>query len=154
MLKTFRKDKPLQKAPIKGGGSTQVWWRLMRPHTLTASFIPVLIGTSLALSKAGHIDLSLFIAMLTACVLVQGATNVFNEYYDFKRRLDLTELEERPGILKITDPEQLEWCLRQYYRNDEQAAYEIFFVRNNGDVISGFLGKAGAPAFIQEHFAG
>jgi ABC-2 type transport system permease protein len=70
------------------------------------------------------------------------------------RRLDLTELEERPGILKITDPEQLEWCLRQYYRNDEQAAYEIFFVRNNGDVISGFLGKAGAPAFIQEHFAG
>jgi hypothetical protein len=63
-------------------------------------------------------------------------------------------LEERPGILKITDPEQLEWGLRQYYRNDEQAAYEIFFVRNNGDVISGFLGEAGAPAFIQEHFAG
>jgi ABC-2 type transport system permease protein len=74
--------------------------------------------------------------------------------YAKARRLDLTELEERPGILKITDPEQLEWCLRQYYRNDEQAAYEIFFVRNNGDVISGFLGEAGAPAFIQEHFAG
>jgi ABC-2 type transport system permease protein len=74
--------------------------------------------------------------------------------YAKTRRLDLAELEDRPGILKITDPEQMEWCLRQYYRNGEQADYEIFFVRNNGDVISGFLGKAGAPAFIQEHFAG
>jgi|LFRM01.2.fsa_nt_gb 1,4-dihydroxy-2-naphthoate octaprenyltransferase len=91
MFKTFRKDKGLPKAPLKGGGEVQVWWRLMRPHTLTASFIPVLIGTSLALSEAGRIDLSLFIAMFTACVLIQGATNVFNEYYDFKRGLDTKE---------------------------------------------------------------
>jgi 1,4-dihydroxy-2-naphthoate octaprenyltransferase len=91
MLKTFRKDKGLAKTPSKGGDRSQVWWRLMRPHTLTASFIPVLIGTSLALSEAGRIDLSLFIAMLTACILIQGATNVFNEYYDFKRGLDTKE---------------------------------------------------------------
>ncbi|KAB8131468.1 1,4-dihydroxy-2-naphthoate polyprenyltransferase, partial [Gracilibacillus oryzae] len=25
-----------------------VWWRLLRPHTLTASFIPVIVGTMLA----------------------------------------------------------------------------------------------------------
>ena len=91
MLKTFRKDKGLAKTPSKGGDRSQVWWRLMRPHTLTASFIPVLIGTSLALSEAGRIDLSLFIAMLTACILIQGATNVFNEYYDFRRGLDTKE---------------------------------------------------------------
>jgi len=23
----------------------QVWWRLLRPHTLTAAFVPVFIGT-------------------------------------------------------------------------------------------------------------
>lgn len=91
MLKTFREGKGLPKAPLKGGDRSQVWWRLMRPHTLTASFIPVLIGTSLALSKDGRIDLPLFIAMLTACVIIQGATNVFNEYYDFKRGLDTAE---------------------------------------------------------------
>lgn len=68
------------------------------------------------------------------------------------RRMDLAELEKRPGILKITDPEQLEWGLREYYGNSEQAAYEVFFVRNNGEVISGFLGEAGAPSFIREHF--
>lgn len=67
------------------------------------------------------------------------------------RQLDIAALEEKPGILKITGTEQLEWCLRQYHRNSEQAAYEVFFVLNNGGVISGFL-EADAPAFILEHF--
>lgn len=64
-----------------------VWWRLLRPHTLTASFIPVFVGTMLAaLDDAFH--LLLFIAMLIASMLIQTATNMFNEYYDFVRGLD------------------------------------------------------------------
>lgn len=65
----------------------QVWWRLMRPHTLTASFIPVLIGTMLAYLD-GSIDFLLFLAMLIASLLIQAATNMFNEYYDYVRGLD------------------------------------------------------------------
>ncbi|MDD4335122.1 MAG: hypothetical protein PHY77_05905, partial [Desulfotomaculaceae bacterium] len=57
-----------------------------------------------------------------------------------------------PGILKITGLEQLEWCLSLYHRNREQAAYEVFFVLNSGEVISGFLEETSAPAFIREHF--
>lgn len=68
----------------------QVWWNLTRPHTLTASIIPVLVGTSLTL-ETSSIKWSLFGAMLLASILIQTATNMFNEYYDFKRGLDTKE---------------------------------------------------------------
>lgn len=63
------------------------WWRLLRPHTLTASFVPVFVGTVYA-SYAGSIDLLLFAAMMIASLLIQSATNMFNEYYDYVRGLD------------------------------------------------------------------
>ncbi|MDQ0220254.1 1,4-dihydroxy-2-naphthoate polyprenyltransferase [Peribacillus cavernae] len=68
----------------------RVLWQLTRPHTLTAGFVPVLIGTALAI-QTSDINIPLFIAMLIACLLIQAATNMFNEYYDFKRGLDNAE---------------------------------------------------------------
>ncbi|WP_338788854.1 1,4-dihydroxy-2-naphthoate polyprenyltransferase [Metabacillus sp. FJAT-53654] len=65
----------------------RIWWKLLRPHTLSAAFIPVTIGTVLALND-GSIKLSIFIAMLIASILIQAATNMFNEYFDYKRGLD------------------------------------------------------------------
>ncbi|OEH93141.1 1,4-dihydroxy-2-naphthoate polyprenyltransferase [Bacillus solimangrovi] len=67
--------------------SWKVWWHLLRPHTLTAAFVPVAIGSVLALQD-GVFNVLLFVAMLTASILIQAATNMFNEYYDFKRGLD------------------------------------------------------------------
>lgn len=63
------------------------WWRLIRPHTLTASFVPVFIGTMIAFNE-GSIHWLLFFAMMIASILIQAATNMFNEYYDFVRGLD------------------------------------------------------------------
>jgi 1,4-dihydroxy-2-naphthoate octaprenyltransferase len=68
----------------------RVWWRLLRPHTLTAAFIPVSIGTVLAVDEE-PIHFPLFIAMLVASLFIQAATNMFNEYYDYKRGLDTPE---------------------------------------------------------------
>jgi len=66
----------------------QVWWRLLRPHTLTASFIPVFVGTMGAYIIQKELHILLFITMLLAALLIQAATNMFNEYYDFVRGLD------------------------------------------------------------------
>jgi len=76
--------------PSKG----RILWQLTRPHTLTASFVPVIIGTVLAMFYV-QVTLSIFIAMLSACLLIQIATNLFNEYYDFVRGLDT---EDSVGI--------------------------------------------------------
>ncbi|OPX86183.1 MAG: ABC-2 family transporter protein [Pelotomaculum sp. PtaB.Bin104] len=53
--------------------------------------------------------------------------------------INIEALEKNPGVLKITDPEKLEWCLRHYYGNSEQAAYQVVFVRNDGGTFTGFL---------------
>lgn len=72
---------------IKADTGWRIWWQLTRPHTLTAAFAPVFLGTMIALTY-GKIHFPLFIAMLIASVFIQMATNMFNEYYDFKRGLD------------------------------------------------------------------
>jgi 1,4-dihydroxy-2-naphthoate polyprenyltransferase len=72
----------------------KIWWKLLRPHTLTASFVPVILGTAIALPTSG-INIPLFIAMLVASILIQAATNMFNEYFDYKRGLDT---EDSVGI--------------------------------------------------------
>lgn len=74
---------------IEADRGFKVWWHLTRPHTLTASFVPVFLGTAIALAvEKGTINLLLFFAMLIASMLIQAATNMFNEYYDYKLGLD------------------------------------------------------------------
>lgn len=68
----------------------KVWWQLTRPHTLTAAFVPVLLGTALAVYESS-LHIGLFIAMMIASLFLQIATNMFNEYYDFKRGNDTAE---------------------------------------------------------------
>lgn len=65
----------------------QLMWKMTRPHTLTATFAPIILGTVLAASEAA-IRWDLFIVVMLACLALQIATNLFNEYYDFKRGLD------------------------------------------------------------------
>ncbi|MDQ0430382.1 1,4-dihydroxy-2-naphthoate octaprenyltransferase [Planomicrobium stackebrandtii] len=72
---------------LQADSGWRVWWQLTRPHTLTASFAPVFLGTMIALHYS-PIDWILFLAMLVASLLIQAATNMFNEYYDFARGLD------------------------------------------------------------------
>ena len=63
------------------------WLRLARPFSLTASAVPVIVGTALA-ARDGAFAWGPFLAMLFASLLIQAATNMFNEFYDERRGLD------------------------------------------------------------------
>jgi 1,4-dihydroxy-2-naphthoate octaprenyltransferase len=63
------------------------WFRLARPFSLTASAVPVFLGTALALED-GAFAWGPFLAMLFGSLLIQAATNMFNEFYDERRGLD------------------------------------------------------------------
>lgn len=76
--------------PIEDISTLKLMWQLTRPHTLTATFAPVILGTMLALND-GPINWLLFTAMLVCSLFLQIATNLFNEYYDFKRGLDTVD---------------------------------------------------------------
>ncbi|EUJ33582.1 1,4-dihydroxy-2-naphthoate octaprenyltransferase [Listeria floridensis FSL S10-1187] len=63
------------------------WWRLLRPHTLVASFVPVFLGTSVAMSYT-NFHFTRFFVMLIACFFIQTSANLFNEYFDYKKGHD------------------------------------------------------------------
>ena len=65
------------------------WFRLARPFSLTAAAVPVLFGTALALVD-GFFSWGPLVAMLLGSLLIQAATNMFNEFYDEKRGLDVS----------------------------------------------------------------
>ncbi|KIL43953.1 1,4-dihydroxy-2-naphthoate polyprenyltransferase [Jeotgalibacillus soli] len=83
-----------QQTTVQADKGWRIWWQLTRPHTLTAAFVPVLLGTVLALEFT-QMNWFMFIAMLLASILIQAATNMINEYYDYVRGLDT---EESVGI--------------------------------------------------------
>ncbi|TDQ40307.1 1,4-dihydroxy-2-naphthoate polyprenyltransferase [Aureibacillus halotolerans] len=76
-----------QKKVVSTKRQTGIWWHMLRPHTLTASFVPVALGTALSLNVSS-LHWPLFFAMMLSCIMIQAATNMFNEYFDFKRGLD------------------------------------------------------------------
>ena len=82
-----------------------VWWRLMRPHTLTAAVMPVLIGTAMAYDE-GKFNPPLFAAMLVASILIQSAVNMFNEYFDYKRGLDTEASVGIGGVIVSSELEE------------------------------------------------
>jgi 1,4-dihydroxy-2-naphthoate octaprenyltransferase len=77
----------------------RIGWRLARPHTLTASFIPVLLGGMLGWRAVGRMQWDLLAAMLAASMLIQAATNMFNEYFDYVGGLDTAESVGIAGAL-------------------------------------------------------
>ena len=64
------------------------WFRLARPFSLTAAAVPVFFGTALAF-KDGAFAWGPFLAMFLGSILIQSATNMFNEFYDEQRGLDV-----------------------------------------------------------------
>ena len=57
----------------------RIWFAAARPHTLSASLVPVVVGGALA---ATRFDGWLFLLILVAALLVQIGTNLTDEYAD------------------------------------------------------------------------
>lgn len=59
-----------------------------RPHSYPAAIAPVLVGATYSLFYIEKFNFLKFFVFLIACLLIQTATNYFNEYYDYKKGLD------------------------------------------------------------------
>lgn len=70
--------------------SLQAWLLAIRPKTLPAGMVPVVLGSALAAADGSFRPLSAGIALV--CALgIQVATNFINEIYDFRKGADTTE---------------------------------------------------------------
>jgi 1,4-dihydroxy-2-naphthoate octaprenyltransferase len=90
-LQTLQSNAP---APVGLG----VWLQAIRPKTLSAGAVPVIIGTGLAYGR-GTGKLLPAVAALSGALLIQIGTNLANDYYDFKRGADTSE---RLGPVRVT----------------------------------------------------
>jgi 1,4-dihydroxy-2-naphthoate octaprenyltransferase len=64
--------------------SVTIWYRAIRPFTLSAALVPVIVGSTLA-TQYGVFDWFLFLLVLFGSVLVQCGTNLTDEYADHRR---------------------------------------------------------------------
>ncbi|RMF21468.1 MAG: 1,4-dihydroxy-2-naphthoate polyprenyltransferase [Deltaproteobacteria bacterium] len=75
-----------------------VWWLAIRPRTLVAGVVPVLVGLAAA-ERSGPLHTGVGWATLACAVLLQIATNLANDYFDHAHGIDT---EERLGPLRVT----------------------------------------------------
>lgn len=64
-----------------------VWWSALRPRTLGASVVPVLVGTAYA-SRTHAVDITVLLLTTAAALALQVTTNLANDYYDFRNGID------------------------------------------------------------------
>ncbi|WP_434388188.1 1,4-dihydroxy-2-naphthoate polyprenyltransferase [Melittangium boletus] len=84
--------------PLSSPSSLQIWLMAIRPKTLVAGFIPVLLGHALA-ARDGYHAPGAFLVALGWTLLIQIACNLNNDYCDFKRGADTAE---RLGPVRVT----------------------------------------------------
>lgn len=64
-----------------------LWFKIVRPGTLAAAISPVFIGLIIASSEI-TINWGIAIITLTTAITIQIASNLINDYYDYKKGLD------------------------------------------------------------------
>src|SRR4051812_20476718 len=74
------------------------WLLAIRPKTLPAAVAPVVIGTGMAFGD-GMVHVPSAVAALLGALLIQIATNLINDYYDFKKGADT---KDRVGPVRVT----------------------------------------------------
>src|SRR5262249_56256637 len=61
--------------------AVHIWYRAIRPFSLSAAMVPVIVGSTLA-TQYGVFDWFLFLLVLLGSLLVQCGTNLTDEYAD------------------------------------------------------------------------
>lgn len=78
---------------------TKVWVAVCRPFSFTATIIPVLLGTVLAVNKWRGINFYFLGAVLLGVLLLHAGTNLINDYYDYQNGLDDKEYRGGSGVI-------------------------------------------------------
>ena len=73
-----------------------LWLKAMRVPFLQATFVPVILGGVVAWEIEGKFSWTTFLLTLLGASLIQIASNMFNDYFDFKSGNDLQVRHKNP----------------------------------------------------------
>lgn len=80
------------------------YWVALRPWSLSASLIPVALGSTLAYKHIGSFDVLCFIWTCLAALSVHAAGNLVNTYFDYKKGVDSKKSDDRVLVDEILNP--------------------------------------------------
>ncbi|MBN3301002.1 ubiA prenyltransferase domain-containing protein 1 [Amia ocellicauda] len=79
----------------------------LRPWSFSASLTPVALGSVLAYKSEGTIDFVILVVCAVAVLLVHGAGNLVNTYYDFSKGIDHKKSDDRTLVDQILKPQDV-----------------------------------------------
>lgn len=87
----------------------KVWIQAIRPFAFTATIIPVTVGAALAYYQNKPVQWMLFPIAMISALLYHAATNLVNEYFDFKKGVDRDDTYGSSRVLvdKLLSPKQV-----------------------------------------------
>lgn len=79
----------------------------LRPWSFSASLTPVALGSALAYKLEGSVDLVILLVCAVAVLVVHGAGNLVNTYYDFSKGIDHKKSDDRTLVDRILEPQDV-----------------------------------------------
>src|SRR5579864_2159345 len=77
--------------------TARMWVQAVRPFSFTASIVPVLLGTGMAAAQ-GMLNPGLLLLTLLGAVAIQGAADLFSDYFDYRGGSDPPESYGSRGV--------------------------------------------------------
>lgn len=79
----------------------------LRPWSFSASLTPVALGSALAYKLEGSVDLLILLVCAVTVLVVHGAGNLVNTYYDFSKGIDHKKSDDRTLVDQILKPQDV-----------------------------------------------
>ncbi|XP_034027834.1 ubiA prenyltransferase domain-containing protein 1 [Thalassophryne amazonica] len=79
----------------------------LRPWSFSASLTPVALGSALAYKLEGSVDVVILMVCAVAVLVVHGAGNLVNTYYDFSKGIDHKKSDDRTLVDEILAPQDV-----------------------------------------------
>ncbi|KAK1157334.1 ubiA prenyltransferase domain-containing protein 1 [Acipenser oxyrinchus oxyrinchus] len=79
----------------------------LRPWSFSASLTPVALGSALAYKSEGTINILILLVCAVAVLVVHGAGNLVNTYYDFSKGIDHKKSDDRTLVDQILEPQDV-----------------------------------------------
>lgn len=88
----------------------KLWWRAGRPFSFTVSVVPPILAAIIAINENPGLKIKWFYLVLTVlgCWIAHAGSNIFSDYFDFKKRVDREGTYGSSGVLVegLLKPEQ------------------------------------------------
>jgi len=89
----------MEDVKTKNRSKFSIWIQAVRAFSFTASSVPVLLGAALALNYPGKVMWVLLPVVYIAGLLIHAATNLINDYYDYKKGVDKDYTYGSSGVI-------------------------------------------------------